>query len=234
MELLPIIMLCISCVLAVLFIIFRIIKGGEVAVLLKALASLSLVATAVVGLGTCELDNTTPAILIVVGLLFGMAGDILLDLKVVYDNDKVYLNGGMLSFALGHIAYFASFTLIAFKSLDYLEFPLIVSFWSAIVLTFAIIVLGKSVMKLDFGKYLWQSIGYTFILSFMVVYAMILSIYNAGLWYAVIALGLFFVSDLVLSTQYFGGKLQSKPLIAINHILYYSAQIIIAMLVFLI
>lgn len=234
MESLPIIMLCLSCALIVLFIVFRTIKGGLISVLLKALASLSLVVTAIVGLGTCELENTTPIILIIVGLLFGMLGDILLDLKVVYDNDKVYLNSGMLSFTLGHFAYFSAFTIMALESLDFLDFSLVISLWSAIALTFVIIVFGKKLMKLDFGNYLWQSVGYTFILSFMVIYTMLLAIFNAGSWIAMIALALFFLSDIVLSTQYFGGKLHSKPLIVINHLLYYSAQLIIAMLVFLI
>ena len=45
---------------------------------------------------------------------------------------------------------------------------------------------------------------------------------------------LFLLSDLVLSMQYFGDKLHDKKLIIINHSLYYLAQIIIAMFLFLV
>ena len=43
---------------------------------------------------------------------------------------------------------------------------------------------------------------------------------------------LFLASDLVLSMQYFGGKLMDKKLIVTNHLLYYFAQIIIAMFIY--
>jgi hypothetical protein len=104
-----------------------------------------------------------------------------------------------------------------------LTLPLVLSGVIAVILTIAITLSSKK-MKLDFGKYLWQTVGYTFILSFMTVYTIILAI-NGMTFIPAIGLGLFFLSDVVLSLQYFGGKIANKPLIAINHALYYLAQI---------
>ena len=57
---------------------------------------------------------------------------------------------------------------------------------------------------------------------------------NMGLvWVAFVGFALFLASDMVLSFQYFGGKIKNKPMIAINHLLYYSAQILILAQLFL-
>lgn len=228
------ILLSLAIVSAVAFIVFRTWKGGLYAMLLKTLASLCFVVMGVVGLATSTLDNKAPLALIVIGLLFGMVGDILLDLKVLYDNDKVYLNFGMLSFGLGHMAYFSAFTLFAYETETSLWLPVLVSIGVALAVTAVILIGGKKLMRLDFGDYLWQTVAYTIILAFMVEYSLILAIMDAGMWMVFVAFALFFLSDAVLSNQYFGGKLHSRPYIAINHTLYYSAQILLALVVFLV
>lgn len=228
------IMLGLAVASALVFIVFRTWKGGLYAMLLKTLASLCFVSMGVVGLATSTLDNKVPLALIVIGLLFGMVGDVLLDLKVLYDNDKVYLNFGMLSFGLGHMAYFSAFTLFAYETETSLWLPVLVSIGVALAVTVVILIGGKKLMKLDFGDYLWQTVAYTIILAFMVEYSLILAILDAGMWMVFVAFALFFLSDAVLSNQYFGGKLHSRPYIAINHTLYYSAQILLALAIFLV
>ena len=220
--------------MAVLFIVIRAWKGGLVSMLLKALASLGFVAMGVIGLAVSELENKIPLGLMVLGLVLGMIGDILLDLKVIYDNDKIYLNAGMLSFGLGHLAYFSALTLLAYETEKTLWLPVLVSIGVALAVTAVILIGGKKLMKLDFGEYLTQTITYTILLSFMVEYSLILAILEACPWIVFIAMALFFLSDVVLSTQYFGGKLHDKLYIVINHVLYYSAQILIALFIFLV
>lgn len=220
--------------MAVLFIVIRAWKGGLVSMLLKALASLGFVAMGVIGLAVSELENKIPLGLIVLGLVLGMIGDILLDLKVIYDNDKIYLNAGMLSFGLGHLAYFSALTLLAYETEKTLWLPVLVSIGVALAVTAVILIGGKKLMKLDFGEYLTQTITYTILLSFMVEYSLILAILEACPWIVFIAMALFFLSDVVLSTQYFGGKLHDKLYIVINHVLYYRAQILIALFIFLV
>lgn len=232
MTTLQIILLCVSALMAIIFIAVRATKGGLIAFLLKTLASFCLVASAFVGIAYTTSTNTLPLALIGIGLLCGMIGDMVLDLKVIYDNDKVYLNSGMLSFGLGHIAYFASFTLLAIENGTNLLVPLLVAGGGAIVLTAGTVLSGKT-MKLDFGKYLWQTIAYSFALTFMAVYSLMLAIYG-GSWLVFAGFLVFFLSDIVLSFQYFGGKIASKPFIVINHALYYAAQIILLASLFLI
>ena len=232
MSTLQIILLAVSVVLALIFITVRTTKGGLIAFLLKTLASFALVASAFIGLAFTKTTNTLPLALIGIALLCGMIGDMVLDLKVIYNNDKVYLNSGMLSFGLGHISYFGAYTLLALDHGTNLLIPLLVAVGGAIVLTAGTILSSKT-MKLDFGKYLWQTISYSFLLTFMAVYSLMLAI-NGGSWLVFVGFVVFFLSDIVLSFQYFGGKISNKPLIAINHALYYGAQIILLASLFLI
>lgn len=234
METFAWILISVCAVLAIIFTIVRAKFGGEIALLLKTLASFALVASAFVGIALLDLnsDQKLIASLIGIGLLLGMIGDILLDLKVIYDNDKIYLNSGMLSFGLGHLCYFSAFSLLANSNNTDLMMPILVSIGASIVLTVVIMIASKG-MKLDFGKYLIQTISYSFILSFMMIYTLILAITGGVGWIVFIGMLLFFLSDVVLSQQYFGGKLQNKLLIVVNHILYYSAQILILASLFL-
>ena len=203
MNTLQIVLLAVSTLLAIVFIIVRSTKGGLGAFLLKTLASFSLVASAFVGMAYSTTDNKLVLALIGIALLCGMIGDMVLDLKVIYDNDKVYLNSGMLSFGIGHIAYFSAYTLLAIDQNTNLLLPLLVATGGAIVLTAGTILSSKT-MKLDFGKYLWQTISYSFALTFMAVYSLMLAIYG-GSYLVFIGFVVFFLSDIVLSFQYFGG-----------------------------
>lgn len=240
MSAVQIILLCVCGLSAVGFIIARVLKGGILGVLIKTLASFCFVSSGIIGLilnDSCQHVRWAIGI-IVIGLLFGMIGDIVLDLKVVYPgNDKFYLNGGMLSFFLGHVCYIIGFSIYStpierFTSVFNLYQLLLIAVGIAIILTAMTILVSKK-MKLDFGKYLLQTIGYSFILMLSTTYAILLSAFGVELWIAVVGLILFLLSDLVLSMQYFGGKIDSKPLIAINHGLYYGAQILIVACLFM-
>lgn len=235
MNLLQIILLVVSSVLAMGFIVIRTVKGGVIAFLFKTLASFGFVTSAVIGLIECGycLNARWVMGLLVIGLILGMLGDIILDLKVVYSDDKHYLNTGMLCFGLGHIAYFSAFTMYALELNTDMLMPLLIAGGSALILTIGITLSSKN-MGLKFGNFLWQTVGYTFILSFMTVYTLVLAILLGGaMWVAFVGLLLFFASDIVLSFQYFGGKLDSKLLIVVNHTLYYLAQIILVATLFM-
>jgi len=232
---LQIILLCLCVILAVVFIIARTLKGGALALILKTLASFGFVASGIIGIVTStHIDSTVKLAmgLIVIGLLLGMIGDIVLDLKVIYDNDKWYLNTGMASFFLGHVCYIVAFTLLT--NLDSLLLPILVSAGASVVLSAGTLISGKKMMGLDFGKYLYQTLAYTLILNFAMVYTLVLAIMGGGMWITFVGLALFLLSDIVLSFQYFGGKIANKPFIAINHALYYAAQIVLLAVLFLI
>lgn len=231
MTALQIALIAVCSVLAIIFIVVRTLKGGHLAFVLKTIASLGFVISGIIGLGLTN-ANTWACILIVVGLLFGMIGDIVLDLKVIYpDSDRTYLNMGMTSFFLGHACYIGAFTILAGET--NLLMPLLVAGGGAVVLTLMTTLSGKKMMGLDFGNYLVQTVGYTYILNFALVYTLVLAIVGGGMWLTAIGLFVFLLSDIVLSFQYFGGKIASKPHIAINHTLYYAAQIILLAVLFL-
>lgn len=235
MTTLEIILLCVCATLAIVFIVARTLKGGLGAFILKTVASFGFVTSGILGIVTsCHLCSTTKLALglIVIGLLLGMIGDMVLDLKVVYpDSDKYYLNTGMTSFFLGHACYVVAFSMLS--GLDTLLVPVLIALGVAIVLTTLTIAPAKKI-GLNFGKYLIQATTYSLILTFAMAYSLILAINGAGLWLTFIGLALFFLSDIVLSFQYFGGKIANKPMIAINHALYYAAQIILVAVLFVI
>ena len=239
MGALEIVLICICVLLAVAFIIVRVLKGGIIGVLIKTLASFGFVSSGVIGLVISDISTTYKWVLglIVIGLVLGMIGDIVLDLKVVYPgNDKYFLNAGMLSFFLGHVCYITAFSLWAdpiqrFTSAMSIVDLLFTSAGIATILTVGITLSSKK-MGLQFGSYIIQTVAYTFILTWSTVYACVLSLFGCGLWLAFVGLLLFFLSDIVLSFQYFGGKIDNKPLIVVNHALYYAAQIILVALIF--
>lgn len=226
----------VAVILTTAFIVIRVTKGGLAGVYSKTLASLGFV---VLGFfGAYKTGLSLVALFILLGLIFGMLGDIILDLKVVYagDNNK-HLNAGMLCFGVGHIMYFVALTIyasstamLASKMLSLILIPLGI----AIFLTTAIMLLAKPLLKLEFGKFKIQTALYTFALTFMTAYAFMAGAYISKLLIFAVGLLLFFVSDLILSNQYFGGKQNNKILIILNHAIYYLAQITIAVMLYFI
>lgn len=222
-------LIAMCCVLAIIFILVRTTKGGYLGFVLKTIASLGFVISAIIGLGLKN-TNSWGNILIVVGLLMGLIGDMVLDLKVIYpEQDYVFLNMGMGSFFLGHISYIVAFSVLADGNV---LMPFLIAIGGGIIITLLTILSGKKMMGLNFGNFIVQSTAYSFLLGFTLIYTLVLAILGTGLWLTTIGFALFLLSDIVLSFQYFGGKIDSKPMIAINHTLYYSAQIILLAVLF--
>ncbi|MGN1162864.1 MAG: lysoplasmalogenase family protein [Christensenellales bacterium] len=212
--------------LAALFIVVRVLRGGMTALYLKALASVGFV-----GLGLVMFFGYSPAnwksIFVILGLVMGLVGDVLLDFKVVQkEKSDTFLNWGMLAFGVGHIFYFVYLVL---KLPEFNVWALLASLGAAALITVAIIKFIAPLMKLDFGKFKWQSAAYSFILSFVMLYAITCAILSPSFWLIALGLGLIFVSDLILSTMYFGGKQDDKLLCILNHGIYYLGQIAIAL-----
>lgn len=215
------------CVIA--FLVVRIKKGGIIAMLLKTLASVMFIATGLIGASKYGMGTET--IFIMLGLLFGLIGDILLDLKYCHAEDEyTYTNAGMLSFGLGHIMYFVATVLILRLYTDLSWLFVLASAGGAALITVLIMMVSKKM--LDFGRYFYQSVAYTFVLSFMVCLTIITTIYYPEFWRMMAGIVLIFLSDLVLSFIYFGGKENSGLFISVNHIVYYAGQLMIAMFLF--
>lgn len=238
----------IASVITVIFLGFRVSvadkneKWGVITTLIKAAASLAVIAIAITAIysgGAKGTGTNRAAIFIVAGLIFGLIGDIVLDLKVVYlktKEESAYLYGGMISFGLGHIMYFVG--LLLFFGGEVISWSVIgICLAVAAVVAFIMIIAGEKLMKLDFGKYTIISLAYAFILLFTTAISI-------SLWALAKSKGLnnipllsmgfilFLMSDLVLTSMYFGGRAKDNTLCVVNHALYYAAQICIATFVF--
>ncbi|MBQ2864155.1 MAG: hypothetical protein IJE91_01670 [Clostridia bacterium] len=226
------IVLCVLSILfAALFIVVRVTKGGVLGIATKALASLSFVAYGVFSLTQITWFNEGSAF-IIMGLVCGLIGDILLDAKVVYTQDNdAYLNSGMLVFGVGHVFYLVGTILFSHQVIKLLT-PILVSVAIAAVLTAVVVLVGKK-LGFNFGKFLWQTVAYSFILTFMSAFTIYLACLQPEFLVIAGGLTLFLLSDLVLSLQYFGGKQTDKFCTIVNHSLYYAAQILIATFLFL-
>lgn len=171
-------------------------------------------------------------ILILIGGIFGMLGDIYLDQKWLYPqhNDN-YLNAGFICFGVGHFFYMGAITLhLGFTVKDFLV-PLIAGIGVA-VFTLA----TEKPTKCNFGKFKLTVTIYCLVIGAMAGTALWGAIQTGGsIQYIVFvaAAVLFLLSDIVLSSMYFGNK--NTPLFfVINHTTYYLAQFFIAFSVYLI
>ena len=178
------------------------------------------------------------ALFIIGGQIFGMIGDLVLDLKVVYqkkNEEGTYLTGGMVAFGLGHIMFFVA--ILLYLTSNVLSLAVIgICIAVAAVVAFAIVFGGEKLMGFRFGKFTIHSVIYGFLLIFMsaisiagwVLYAKenpYMPVFSVGMI-------LFFLSDVFLTQMYFGGRPNDKLLCVINHSLYYAAQICVAAFIF--
>ena len=222
-------LIILSVLLAMFFIAVRVLKGGVWGLLTKTLASFTFLATGVYALTVKS--NYTVLFFVILGLTCGLIGDVLLDLKVMYRQDsKKYLNAGMLSFGIGHIFYFIG--ILVFFTPSNVIIPILLSIAISIIISSIIMIVSKH-LKLNFKGFYGQIFSYTLLLTFLTSFTIWLSVLNSALFVFAVGLLLFWLSDIVLSMMYFGGKEKDSLLCIVNHALYYSAQIsIVAFLLF--
>ena len=164
------------------------------------------------------------------GLLFGLLGDIWLDLKFAHvESGTVYTYAGFCSFLAGHIFYDSAliFRYQTSEHPDGVILPL------AIALFFAVfIIFSEKLLKVEYGEYKRIVILYSFMLAsfvaFAIGYARLASFKDLSLNIMAAGSILFAVSDLILNGTYFGHGKNRPSDIAVNHITYYMAQFAIA------
>ncbi len=221
-------LLLFAAVMLVLYIREKLASYSVKAVLLKSVVSVQFIAVAV--LGWYLSSRGILGIFVIIGLTFGLLGDIWLDLKYVFrDYNDQFTYAGFTSFGFGHILYIAGLLAqyMSGMKLSYLVFPIILS----VGLSLFNAVLEKP-MKLHYGKMKGIVIGYGVLLFSTVLLSGSLALAQG--WQDP-SLNLFFaggvlfaLSDLVLSGTYFGvGKERPVDIIS-NYILYYGGQFLIA------
>lgn len=216
----------IGAVFLVLFIIGCKDKRSVEGVFLKNVVSIFFIMTAIQG-AMKNSEHYKYGLVIIVGLVFGMLGDIYLDQKWVYPDDKKqYLYAGFMAFGFGHLFYISAMTKMAELELKYLLIPLAVG----IIVAVGNLLLEKP-MKQNFGEYKVIVTIYGFILSFMAATAVMCAILTGKTAFIVFAAGgvLFLISDLILSPMYFGEGKNTPINFILNHVTYYAGQYLIAL-----
>lgn len=220
--------LVIGIVITATFLAMRVKSGGFWGLFSKSVASVSFIATALVA--AHQRNNMFDfASLMIMGFIFGMLGDIWLDLKWIYADDmKKFLYAGFISFLIGHI-----FFVVAILSCSpWTPVTLAVSICAALVIATGAVLMEKP-MKLRYGKYKLIVFIYSAMLS-MTLTTSAVTAYITGFkkcWVIMtIGAALFFVSDLVLSGMYFSdSKNKNTPVnVIVNHTFYYAAQFVLA------
>lgn len=208
------------------FLVLRVQRGGIAALYAKAVASLCFIATAIAATNENRLFLDFGSWM-TFGLVFGLLGDVWLDLKWIYLQDKdSYLYSGFIFFLLGHVCFVTA----VFKVGPYTPASLIVAFAAALVIAFVAILMEKP-LKMHYGKFKWIVFLYSFMLALTMTMSMTLAVITGfeKMW-TVMSVGglLFLLSDLVLSGMYFGEEKNTSFNVILNHTLYYAAQFIMA------
>lgn len=173
-------------------------------------------------------DNWNYAMILLLGGVLGLMGDIYLDQKWVYPGDKDrYLLFGFISFGLGHLFYIRAMVMKADLTAKNFVIPLIFG---------AVIAVGNLILekpsRQNFGKFKAVVTAYGFILAVMAATAAV-SYYktrNTGFLMFTVAGVLFLISDVILSEMYF--SLDDRNTVGrfvMNHATYYAAQYLIAL-----
>ena len=226
--------LLLVCGAALLFVYIREkIRAYSVkALMLKALVSALFVAVGVYGFWLSAAKGVASPLcpFVVLGLLFGLMGDIWLDLKYVFpEKDEPFTYAGFCVFGVGHILFITGMLLCycpAGKPMTVIA-PILL----AAALSVGNALLEKP-MKLHYGKLKPVVIAYGVILFSMVLVSGSLALSRG--WQEtplnlLFAGGVFFaISDLILSGTYFGVGRERPIDLALNYITYYAAQFLIA------
>jgi len=226
--------LLLVCGAALLFVYIREkIRAYSVkALMLKALVSALFVAVGVYGFWLSAAKGVASPLcpFVVLGLLFGLMGDIWLDLKYVFpEKDEPFTYAGFCVFGVGHILFITGMLLCYCPA----GRPMTVI---APILLAAALSVGNALlekpMKLHYGKLKPVVIAYGVILFSMVLVSGSLALSRG--WQEtplnlLFAGGVFFaISDLILSGTYFGVGRERPIDLALNYITYYAAQFLIA------
>lgn len=212
----------ITVLFAVVFIFFRLKKLILPQLIFKTMTGLGFVFTAIYA-SFYNGANPLYCALIISGAVFGLMGDIFLQLKYLEQSYfKQFLMLGMGFFAIGHFFYFAALSITSTLSI----YP----FLGAVVMVIFCYV-GLSTKRFEkVGKIKPYACLYYFVLSvtlFQSVFAFVYGNSTSSLLF-LIGASLFFLSDTILAFIYFA-RADRRRFTIINLTTYYLAQLSIAL-----
>ena len=218
-------------ILDILFIKSEYDDRMKLATVLKGLASLMFVSLGIYCFVKSGQDGT---LLIVLGLIFGMIGDVFLNLRNLCEGKKSnqIFAVGILAFLIGHFLYIAFlYRAIILSGRAAIFIPL------AIVLTavLAFVSIPPLIKRITPPSEGLKKFGYVYlcivIAMFCASLSRLCSFYSTNSLVFMLGALLFVVSDFIMIYFSFGKKI--KPLRAINLLAYYFGQILIALCIFL-
>ena len=166
-------------------------------------------------------------ILVMIGGILGLMGDIFLDQKWMYEKDtEEYLKIGFICFGLGHVFYiWALYKMVDLEPIHRVM-PLIIGLFF-VVFT----VLTEKPTKQHFGKFKPYVCGYGLMLGYTTALSIRIFRLTGYKFAMVFGLGcaLFAISDVILSQMYFGKNKNNSVTFTANIIAYYAAQFLIAL-----
>jgi len=225
MHVIPYIITGLGALTLIFFLISRDRNGTVPALLFKTLTSFLFICLAFFSF----IVNFNPEVtwyfmLIMMGLVCGLIGDIVLDLKILYkESSSLYQHAGMAAFLIGHCFYLTAL----FIYFGFHITPLL----AALALALVIMLVSVLVLRFEFKEHTINTYLYSIALSYFMTHAAYAAVKTGFTVSTVMMFAgavLFLLSDLVLVLTYYD-KRDSKPFIAVNHILYYGAQYLIAM-----
>lgn len=217
------------------FLYFRVKEKRVIAVYIKCFTSLMFIATATVAWLTSKNPNSTFGIFVIIGLFFGMLGDVFLDLKFIVTKKEFLLTAaGFIAFALGHIAFILGLFIHYFDfnaHVLYLAIPL-----GASAILVLVTLLMEKFSKIRYKKMKPFVIVYGFILFFVTTIYLSTAIQTKWNVVTIFIMSMSFIafalSDLILNNTYFAPGFSGPAYIISNHTLYYIAQFAIAVSLF--
>lgn len=214
------------------------VKGATAsAVILKSYASLGFIAAAMSAILIYKLSGAELlyGVMIGCGLLFGLLGDIWLDLKYAHSKySKEYTYAGIISFILGHTMYVSGIIkyfctrVVEIEGMGTIIIPSVICVVVGILMIFS-----EKPMKVKYGEYKAIIIIYSVFIAalpaFSISFARVLGFKNIVLDLMATGSVFFCISDAILTGTYFGEGKDRPVDIITNHITYYLAQYAIAL-----
>lgn len=217
------------------FLYFRVKGRRLLAVILKGLTSLLFIDTALVAWLTNHNTQSMFGLYVVLGLFFGLLGDVFLDLKYMSETKAdLFTRLGFIAFGIGHIFYLTGLFVCFYNfssSVLYIIIPAIISI-VLVVLT----LLMEKFTKIRYGNMKAFAVGYGLILFFVTTMYFSTCIQSGWQNNVVIIMAMslimFALSDLILNNTYFAPGFNTPAFVISNHICYYIAQFVIAISLF--
>lgn len=216
-----IILILLGCALQALFIKVEHEERYVLADILKGSASLFFV---LLGLLCFKENPSSLSRLLLIGLFFGMIGDILLNLRYVFpkNGQKIFLLG-ILAFLIGHILYLIALL----QKADHTKVWYFVIIGAVLAALLLIYIFKTMEVKTAFKIFGIFYLGAVFIMT-AVALGIAVSTPSKGAWIYAIGAVLFTASDVVLIFNTFSGVTKFSLRIT-NLTLYYIGQLLIAL-----